>query len=176
VCIAIRPRYLVSANEGGISNFGIHAVTVVPFTAAFVAAAALLFAAARTSAPRSGLDRRFGTALRALSAVLVVVLVSTYDYKAAVWLHDLHVDVAIAATLYESALAVGVVAAVTRDSADLAALGVQLAGLALAACSLAGWLHVLLVAQLVGSAGFAVLVIRATAALAGRAQAGAGGR
>lgn len=165
VCIAIRPRYLVSSDEGGISNFGVHAVTAMPFSFAFVLAAGCLLAAGATALPRTAVERWLVAGLWALSGLLVVVLASTYGYQHGPVAHGLHVYVSIAATAFESALAVFCVVAVRHELADGAALVAQLAGLVLAALAFSGTLHVLLVGQLLGSAGFAVLAVRAARCL-----------
>jgi hypothetical protein len=166
VCLAIRPGYLVSADEGGISNFGVHAVTGVPFTCGFLGAAGLLVAAARAMAPTGELERRMRAALLALAGILVVVLATTYGYKSSAWLHDLHVDVAIAATFAEAGIAVWLVARVRHGAAEVAALIALVAALVLAGCSLAGVVHVLLATQLAGAVAFGVLLTRAADALA----------
>ncbi|HUD69376.1 MAG TPA: hypothetical protein VMQ40_03970 [Acidimicrobiales bacterium] len=166
VCLAIRPRYLVSANEGGISNFGVHAVTVVPYSVGFLVSAGLLVAAARATAPQGAREARFAAILQVLAWILVVVLVSTYDYQAAAWLRDLHLAIAIAATVIQGLIALWIVARVCRVAVDLVALAALCAALALAGCALAGWLHVLLAAQLAGTVAFGVLLVRAAAGLA----------
>jgi hypothetical protein len=168
--------YLVAANEGGISNFGVHAVTVVPYTVAFLGAAGLLAAAARGVGARTPTLRRLAGALRVLAAALVVVLASTYGYKATAWLHDAHVAVAVAATVAEAAIATWLVAAVSRGPADRGALAVQLGAVLLAGCSLAGWVHVLLAAQLTDAVAFAVVVVRGAAAAVAAAEPGLAGR
>jgi hypothetical protein len=166
LCVAIRPAYLASADEGGISNFGVHAVTVVPFTAAFLGATALLAAAARAMVPSSALERRFAAALWALAAILVVVLASTYGYQRAAWLHALHIDVAIVGTVLQALIACWLVARLRHGVADVVALVALAAALALAGCSLEGVVHVLLATQLAGALAFGVLLIRAAAGLA----------
>jgi hypothetical protein len=166
VCLAIRPGYLTSADEGGISNFGVHAVTVVPFTFAFLGAAALLAIAARATVPSNDLERRFAAALWALAAILVVVLASTYGYQRAAWLRALHIDLAIAGTVVQALLACWLVARVRHGVPDFAALVAMTAALALAGCSLAGVVHVLLATQLAGALAFGVLLVRAAATLA----------
>ncbi len=166
VCLAIRPRYLVSANEGGVSNFGVHAVTVVPYSVGFLVSAGLLVAAARAAVPRGAREARFAASLRALAWILVVVLASTYDYQATAWLRDLHLAIAIAASVVQGLIALWVVARVRRGAGDVVALAALLAALVLAGCALAGWLHVLLAAQLVGTVAFGVLLVRAAAGLA----------
>jgi hypothetical protein len=46
VCVAILPHFLFERNEGGISNYGIHASTAVFYTLAFSLSAGLLLRAA----------------------------------------------------------------------------------------------------------------------------------
>lgn len=158
VCVVIDPAPVTHRDEGGISNFGIHAPTVLAYTGAF-AGAAVLLAMAAGAAPATALAARFATWCRVLALALGCVLVSTYGYKHGATLHALHIAVSVAATVVEVALGVWVVA-VARDGVAAAALVVLLAAAALGAVTLAGGAHVLFVAQAVGAVAFAVVLVR----------------
>jgi hypothetical protein len=157
LCLALDPGVVTHGDEGGISNFGVHAATVAPYTAAFLAAAALLAAAAAVAPPHPR-ARRLALALRALALSLVCVLASTYAYRHAPWLRDLHVAVAIAASVVEIAVAAWLVA-VCRDAVSALSAGAFLACAALEAVTLAGALHVLFAAQAGAAVAFAVLLV-----------------
>ena len=168
LCVAISPAMVSHRDEGGISNFGVHAATVVPYSAAFLGSAVLLVAAGTRTPTRDATERRFRAALRTLAVLLVAVLVSTYGYKRSATLHGVHIAVAVLATVVEMLLGVWLVVALERDGVSVVACAAQLAGFALAACALLTSLHLLFVAQLVTSAAFAVLLVRGAAAVAAR--------
>jgi hypothetical protein len=167
VATAIDPSVATHRDEGGISNFGVHLATGVPFTVGFLGAAALLWAGAGALREAAG-TRGLRVGLHWLAVALVAVLATTYGYRHGPVPHGLHVVVATAATAYETGLGVWLAAVVVRDAIGIAACAVQLAGAALALGALLGLEHLLYVAQLVSSAAFAVLLVHATARVASR--------
>jgi hypothetical protein len=172
VCIGLHPGYLFARNEGGISNFGVHALTVAPFSGAFLACAVLLVAASRATPRTTPEARRFAGGLGSFAGILVVVLVTTYPYQHGVALRDLHFATGAAAICFEAGASAWLVVSLRRGRLDLAAGALELVGVALAACTVAGVLHVLFVSQLVTSAAFGVLLVRACARLEGPAPSG----
>ncbi len=165
VCIGLMPRYLLSSDQGGISNYGIHAATVVPYTLALLVSGVLLLVAARTApaAPRSARVLRAG--MCAVGVLSVLVLASTYAYKVNTALHTAHVAVASVAVVVEIVLGAWIAATIRRRPRVTAlACCALVAGGALAALTLASVLHLLFVSQLLTSASFAVLLIAAAAA------------
>ena len=160
VATALDPAVATHRDEGGVSNFGVHAATVVPYALGFAGAAVLLWLAAAALAPSS---RGLAVGLRWLAAALVAVLGSTFAYQHGPALHGLHVAVATAASVYETAFGIWLAACVARDALGLAACAVQVAAAAVALGALLSLEHRLFAAQLVGAAAFAVLVVHATA-------------
>lgn len=159
VCLAISPHYLVARNEGGMSNFGVHAATVVPFTLAFGGCAVLVSMSA-SSVPRgSAADSRFAAALRALGLLLGLVVVSTYPYQHGIALRDIHIAVAVVVTCFETVVSAWVAVDLARGRASATLLCVQVAGFVLAALTLTGVLHVLFVSQLLTTAPFGGLLV-----------------
>jgi hypothetical protein len=165
VCIALEPRFLLERDEGGLSNFGVHARTVVPYSLAFLLPALLIARAALAIDEVDTTARRFRRILLALAWLLLAVLVSTYCYKLNVELRDLHIGVAIAMLCFETAASAWIALAVTGRLVDRVLLGVQVAGLVIAALTLVGVLHLLFLAQLVTSAAFGALLVRGALAL-----------
>ncbi len=159
VCIALQPRYLTSSDEGGISNFGVRATTVVPFTLAFLVSSALLWDAARRLDSTTTPARRARAGLTAVALGSVAVLGSTYPYRHGAVLRDVHVVIAVVAVLAEIALGTWVSLRVRPSVATRASLAVLLAATVLAVLTLPGVVHVLFVAQLVQAVAFAALLV-----------------
>lgn len=177
VCVVIQPHYLFSSNEGGISNYGVHLATAVPYTIAVGGAAVLVGLAARATPVATGGPRRVTQGLWTFAALLVCVLATTYPYQHSRALKDLHIAVGALAVLFEVAAATWAVTTLLDARVDRVALGVEFVGGVLAACTLLGLVHLLFVSQLVTSAAFGVLLVRVAARLeearAGRSRAGA---
>jgi uncharacterized membrane protein len=172
VCIALHPGYLFARNEGGVSNFGVHAATVVPFTGAFGLCAWLLLLAS-LAMPRTAPERsRLAIVLAAFAVVLVGVLATTYPYQHGPVLHDVHVATGAAAVCFEAAVAAWLLASFRRDAVDVVAGGVELVGFALAVATVAGALHVLFVSQLLTVGALGVLLVRACADVEARSKCG----
>jgi hypothetical protein len=161
VCICLHPGYLFARNEGGISNFGVHALTVAPFTGAFVAAAWLLAAASRAAPRAVPGSRRFATALAVFAGILLCVVATTYPYQHGDVLRDLHFATGALAIFFEAAVAAWLLVAFDRGPAELAAGAAELVGFVLAMCTVAGVVQALFVSQLVTSAAFGVLLVQA---------------
>ena len=171
VCLAIEPTYLVRRDEGGLSNFGVHVATVVPYTLAFALCAVFVGRAAACVIVVDRTTRVFRTVLLVLCGLLVAVLVSTYAYKTGPLLHGVHVAVGVVTLCFESAVSIWIVVALARDPVSRAALAAQLAGLALAALTVLGVLHVLFAAQLLASLAFGVLLVRGARCIDARSGA-----
>jgi hypothetical protein len=165
VCICLHPGYLFSRNEGGISNFGVHAATVAPFTGAFVAAACFLAAASRVAPREVPGARRLATVLAVFAGILVCVLATTYPYQHGLALRDLHFFTGAAAICFEVAVAGWLLATFDRGARELTAAAAALAGFALALLTVVGLVHALFVAQLVTSVAFGVLLVAASTTL-----------
>jgi len=110
--------------------------------------------------------RRFRALLAVLGVLLLAVLGSTYAYKHGTGLHGVHVGAATLTTVVEAGAAVWLALGVLGDAPARLALGAQLAGVVLALCTVLGAIDVLFAAQLLSSAGFAILLVRAAATVA----------
>ena len=157
VCVALHPGLVVKRDEGGVSNYGVHVVTFVPYSLAFALDAVLIARGARLVA-----DARLRRYLELVAALLGATLVTTYAYTRSLALKDLHFVVGAALVLAECAAAPWLARAWAR--AAPAAICVALTGAGLAACALAtsGAWHVLFAGQVLVAAGFTPLVVAAT--------------
>ncbi len=156
ICVAVSPHLVLHANEGGISNFGVHAATVVPYSAALLVPAILTFRASRQVGSYSE-ERRLREILTVYSALLLLTLVTTYSYKIDTPLKIVHVGVGVVLTLFEMGSALWM----SREIHALyGVVIVQFAGFILAALTIVGVLHLLFVTQLIVGLAFALVLVR----------------
>jgi hypothetical protein len=168
VCVVLQPHYLFSADEGGISNYGVHLRTAVPYSIALGGTALLVGLTARVTPVVTREGRRVAAGLWAFSILLVCVLATTYPYQHGTALKDLHIVVGGLAVGFEVAAATWAATTILGSVGDRAALIVEFAGGVLAACTLAGLAHLLFVSQLVTSVAFGFLLVRAAVRLEAR--------
>jgi hypothetical protein len=156
LCVALRPHLVLHADEGGISNFGVHLETVVPYTVALALPALLTYRASRLVASRTSL-RRLRTVLTGYSALLFLTLFTTYAYKIDTPLKDIHVGAGAVLTIFEMGTSLWMCAQVR---ALYGVLTFEFAGFLLATLTIVGVLHLLFVTQLMVGAAFAVILVR----------------
>lgn len=159
LCVALHPGFVLKVDEGGMSNYGIHVKTALPYTVALLAPVLLTLDVARQAVATSMAAKRFVSLLRLYSGLLFLTLVTTYPYPLNVGLKDLHIAVGVAIIVFESAASLWIYRA-TKTMAP--ALFIQYAGLVLAALTFFGVLHVLFLSQLVTGIAFAVLLVMGT--------------
>ena len=161
-CVALSPRLVLKAREVGVSNFGVHAATVVPYSVAFAGSVVGLARAARH------VRRPYAGAFVACALCYAAALVTTFPYHLDTGLKDLHDATGILTMVVSFALGV---AALARERRLAAVLALHVAGLAVGAVTLVGAWHLLLLAQVSTSVAFSVeaVVLAQRAPVAGAA-------
>lgn len=159
LCVALHPGFVLKANEGGISNYGIHLKTVIPYSLAFATPSVMSLRAARRLHVTEGAAFPLRGALRLYAALLVTTLVTTYPYSLNDALKDLHDAVGVAVVVFEMVTGALIVRALHRGRAVLA---VEFAGFVVGAITFVGAWHLLFVAQIVTGVAFAVILVTAT--------------
>jgi hypothetical protein len=91
VCLILQPHYLFERNEGGMSNFGVHWPTVVPYSLAFWSCGLLILLAARHLPNRVKSYRSVRSVLVLLGAFAIITVLTTYPYKLNDFFDNLHV-------------------------------------------------------------------------------------
>lgn len=162
LCVALHPGFVLKANEGGMSNYGVHAKTFLPYTVALLIPIVITVRVSRRATPNSPTARRFVALLRLYSALLFLILITTFPYTLDQGFKILHVVAGALIIIFESVASVWMYRAIRSR---FFVLIVQLAGLVLATLTLLGALHVLFLSQLVTGVPFAVLLVRATRVL-----------
>src|ERR1022692_3422431 len=80
LCVAIMPHFLFESNEGGMSNYGVHASTIVFYTLALLLSAIFLILASR--ALGQARDYQLIKTVFVITACsLLLVLITTYPYQ-----------------------------------------------------------------------------------------------
>ncbi len=161
ICVALHPGFVLKSDEGGMSNYGIHAKTFVPYTLALAVTAFYSQRAAGRIDPRSEF-RGLAWALRYYSLLLFLVLVSTYPYSLNRGWRDTHFTFAVALALVEVIGVTWIIRTVERDPLDLALLALQWTGVFLLALTGLFGFHLLFLTEVVMAVGFGGLVVRAS--------------
>lgn len=163
LCVALHPGFVLKANEGGMSDYGVHLKTVLPYTIALFSAAALSFRAGQFLFVRTSAARRFKQLLRLYSALTMLTLLSTYPYTLNETFKVIHVGVGVAIVLFETVASCWMYAVLRRYPLVLI---IELVGFVLAGLTFLGVLHVLFLTEALICVGFAWLVIATAVALA----------
>lgn len=156
VCVALHPGIVLKSNEGGVSNYGIHIKTAVPYTLALGLLAIYSRRAASLYSKSDVLTRRLRRVLIAYAVIVMVMLFSTYVYSLNHLLRDIHIGFGTVLITFESFAAMWMFGRCRRVW-DGVFLATQLAGALLALVTIVGDLHVLFLAEELANTGFGVL-------------------
>lgn len=170
VCTALMPGFLFSRDMGGVSNYGVHAETVLPFTVGTLAGAWLLWRAAARSRPLG--RSKFALVSRSAAICLLVNLLTTYPYKSSVMWATVHSWTAITLAVVEFVGGVLVLSAVDPGHLRRVASALLVAGFTCLVLTYVGRLHVLFVAEVTTAAAFGLALHTAAGALRARAPTG----
>jgi hypothetical protein len=161
VCIALHPGLVLKWNEAGLSNYGIHIKTAVPYTLSLGLCSLFAIGAARQL---DGLDRSekgARTLLSAYGALMLLSLLTTYGYTLNSPLQSLHVVTNIVTILFELGASIWMFAKLRSSTTDALWLVIQATGFILALIDYFEVLHVLFLAQAFTGVGFGFLVVHA---------------
>jgi hypothetical protein len=159
VCVALHPGIVLKWNEGGVSNYGIHIKTTVPYTLALGLLAIYSRRAAALYSASDPLTRRLRRVLTAYSVIVIVMLFSTYVYSLNHVLRDIHIGFGTVLITFQSFAAMWMFARSRTRRLDGVFLATQLAGALLALVTIVGVLHFLFLAEELANTGFACLLI-----------------
>jgi hypothetical protein len=161
ICVALHPGLVLKANEGGMSNYGVHLKTAFPYTVALSLPTVLSFRAQSMLRPSDEASRTFRSLLRIYCVLIALTLLTTYAYTLDSVLKDVHDAVGIAITLFEAAASLWMYRRVRLTFV----LVVQLVGFVLAVLTFAGVVHVLFLTQLLVGVTYAIFLVRTARAL-----------
>lgn len=162
LCYALIPRYMLT--EGGVSNYGTRALTIVPYTLAFSLSALLTAYAAQQLPHLLGSIGTLRLGLNILAVLLALILISTYPYHIDHFWALVHARVFMLLVGFELLLSVFLVAKIRHSGIMYLLLTTQFLGAILLAMNLGG-IHILFIAQQIVGVSFGILLILAAAAL-----------
>jgi Na+-transporting NADH:ubiquinone oxidoreductase subunit NqrD len=159
VCVALHPGFVLKWNEGGMSDYGSHLETALPYTLALLGLSEFSRRGASLFRGNDRTTRRLRRVLYFYSAIVLVMLVSTYVYTLNFTLRDFHFGFGTILILFEVSTSVWMFLLFRRFVWDGIFLVMQIVGSALCLVTIVGVLHVLFFAEMLTGAGFAGLII-----------------
>lgn len=159
VCVALHPGIVLKWNEGGVSNYGIHIKTAVPYTFALSLLALYSRRAAAQYSTADPFARRLRRMLNAYGVIVMVMLFSTYVYSLNLVLRDIHIGFGTVLITFESFASMWMFSLFRKLRWDGVFLAIQIGGALLALVTIVGVLHFLFLAEELANTGFACLLI-----------------
>jgi hypothetical protein len=163
VCVALHPGVVLKINEGGLSNYGVHLTTALPYTLALALASTLSYRATRSLHTSRRESRHFKLLLLIYSGLALLTLATTFGYTLDTPQRDLHVAVGVVITVFECAASVWMYYVVRHL---VLVLAVGLIGFVLAILTFFGVVHLLFFSQVLIGGAFALLLVRTSRELA----------
>jgi hypothetical protein len=160
VCVALHPGFVLKGNEGGLSDYGVHLKTAIPYTLSLALLIAFNLRAASLDSGDDQRSRRFRLLIRSYCGVLVFVLLSTYAYTLNGVLKNVHYALGTLLVIVVTAGSLWLYRLWPASPFISICLFVQLTGDVLNVGTAFGGLHVLFVAELLSNIGFAAILIR----------------
>jgi hypothetical protein len=164
MCVALMPGFLFSRDMGGVSNYGVQAATVVPYSAGTLLAVCFLWRAASVLRPVRG-TRTVVTVTRAACICLLVNLLTTYPYKSGETWATLHTCTAVALALVEFLGGCLVLRCLPQPVWRATAGTMLVVGFTCLVLNHVGRLHALFVAEVMTAAGFGLALVGAARGL-----------
>jgi hypothetical protein len=160
VCIALHPGFVMKANEGGLSDYGVHLKTVVPYTLSLALLAVFNLRAAAVYANGDQRRRRLRRLLLTYSSVVLVVMFSTYVYSLNSELKNLHYALGTVLIIVVTVGSLWLFRLTPPSNLVRMFLVVQLTGDVLNVLTAFGKIHLLCAAEVLSNIGFAAILIR----------------
>lgn len=165
ICTILMPHFLFESNEGGVSNYGVHARTIIPYSLAFGLSGLFTIRAAWTLPKTIKSYQRLRLAVVALGILYLCTLASTYLYQLNGLVDEVHQLAGTALFLLELLLGGWFIVALKRDAVNCGLYIVQCIGFTLAALTYAGAIHILFIAEILPAIAFAAILVRTIAQL-----------
>jgi hypothetical protein len=160
ICFALKPHFLLEPNEGGVSNYGLYAATVIPYTLALGLCGLLVLGSIRFMPKSVEHYLSIRRCLALLGSLLILELFSTYPYKINGTFTAIHIYVGVVLFVAEIIIGSWFALRLAKNTASMLLLAAQLGGFALAGLTFFGALHILFIAQLIASLAFGTLLVR----------------
>lgn len=159
VSIALHPGFVFKGDEGGLSDYGVHITTVVPYTLALALLAYFSRRAALLCTDDDRRSRRLRLLLTSYCGVVLLVLLSTYVYTLNGVLTNLHFGLGSLLIIVVFVGSLWMYRLWPPTIPVRLFLLAQFVGDALTLATVVGALHVLFLAEMVSNIAFASLLI-----------------
>lgn len=160
VSIAMHPGFVLKGDEGGLSNYGVHITTAVPYTLALALLAFYNRRAALHCAVEDQRSRRLRVLLTSYCSVVLLVLLSTYVYTLNGVLKNVHFGLGTVLILVVFVGSLWMYRLWPPTPAARLFLLMQVSGDVLTLATAVGALHLLFLAEMLSNIGFASLLVR----------------
>jgi hypothetical protein len=170
VSVALHPGFVLKGDEGGMSNYGLHAKTAVPYTLALFLLALFSRRAALACDSEVKRARRLRVVLNSYSSILVLVLLSSYVYSLNDVLQVAHYAFSTVLIVLVGGASLWMFRLRSPSAPDWLFLVVQLSGDVVALVTALGGAHLLFLAEILANVGFASLLIRTSQWLRGEGR------
>lgn len=161
ICISLHPEYLLRRVENGVSNYGVHLKTVIPYTLALGCAAVYSLRAAWYMRPRDERGRRLRLLLVSFTVAMSAALFTTYGYKLNGTLDDLHLGTYALVEIFQTWATVWLYLSSKRGYAMKVGLSIQFIGLVLDGLNAGNFWHLLFIGEILSEIGFGVVLVLA---------------
>jgi hypothetical protein len=165
VCLLLIPHFLTQHNEGGVSNYGLYAKTVIPYSLAFGLCGILTLRAAWLIPKGTASYKVVKRSLIALGIMFLVVLVSTYPYKVNDTFNTIHIYAGSLLTLLEMLLGGWFALFLARGIWNIVIFAAQIIGIIIGVMTRLNVIHVLFITEMLTSLAFGALLVRTMARL-----------
>lgn len=156
----ILPQYFVSADQGGISNYGTSGRTAGWFIVGFCAAALGSLLSALRFKVTSKHQRRLRIDLYVMALLYTIVMWTTFSYKQNAAYQQLHEQASLFLFFYMLVMSLTLGFLATNDVRIKRAFVVLVIGLLIGLATLVGLIHLLFTAQIMAAAAFGYIVSR----------------
>ena len=158
ICSVLSPQYLLAKDEGGISNFGNHVITVIPYVIFFLSSIVSIAVAALEIKKQYIRPNKLVNTLLLICLLELFVLVSTFLRRYG-WTYSLiHDYLGVALFAAEFLCSLWIIAEQRRLVAYSIFI-LQGIGLVIALLSVSGFLTKLFIGQVMASVGFGLLLV-----------------
>ncbi|MGC1420037.1 MAG: hypothetical protein WA786_07965 [Acidimicrobiales bacterium] len=165
VCVLLHPGFVLKADEGGMSNYGIHLKTSFAYSLSLGLPVLFSYLAVRAISSDEVETRRLAQLLRVYCGLVLATLLSTYVYSLDAALRDFHFAIGVLLTVFQTVASLWMYRVLRRTVANALILSVQLVGFVLETITVLGALHLLFLSQVLTSGAFALLLVRTATSL-----------
>ena len=165
ISFLLTPHFLLSTNEGGVSNYGLYAKTVVPYTLGLGLCGVLTIISAHYLPRKVRSYKTLKWSITILGVLYLIILFSTYPYKINATFNAIHIWAGFSLLLAEMIIGSWFGFRINPDRKNLGLLVLLYLGLSVGVITFFGLVHALFICQLIIAVAFGVLLIRTTKAL-----------